>query len=287
MNKVNLFENQFLEQNNFPLYEGKPKKILIIASTGRSGSHMLGHALWKTGCFGFPLEYLNPGEFSRWADLTGKNTIEDILIELQKIRTSPNGVFAIKIHYAQIEQSIKSFKKLQSLFPNAYYVMLTRNCVLSQAVSLSKAKQTRTWLTDKAEEHQNLRYSFKEINRNIKFFLRQNSSWHYTLNIHKCKYMHITYEELELNLNQVISKIAKYVEVNIPVTNLECEKITHKQRDSINEEWKNKFLTEVLHSKKNLVFDSWLEKIIYKSNVFMKKLINKTGLIKLIKYLMN
>ena len=41
---MSLYEDQFLEKNDLNRVE-KPSKTLIIASTGRSGSHMLGHAL--------------------------------------------------------------------------------------------------------------------------------------------------------------------------------------------------------------------------------------------------
>ena len=48
---MHLYQDQFSETHDLPVIN-KPSKVLIIASTGRSGSHMLGHALHQTNCFG-------------------------------------------------------------------------------------------------------------------------------------------------------------------------------------------------------------------------------------------
>jgi hypothetical protein len=50
---LNLYVEQFAEKYDFEQVT-HPSKILVLASTPPSGSHMLGHALYQTESFGFP-----------------------------------------------------------------------------------------------------------------------------------------------------------------------------------------------------------------------------------------
>ena len=118
---MNLYLDQFSKNHDYPRVS-QPSKILIIASTARCGSHMLGHALKKTNCFGFPLEYANPVNLSKWKSIFKTENLFDTLRELQHRRTSSNGIFSIKIHYSHIKQFGK-FNQLNNFFPNAYYII--------------------------------------------------------------------------------------------------------------------------------------------------------------------
>lgn len=80
---MHLYEDQFSEQYDFPRQD-KPTKILIIASTGRCGSHMLGHALHKTNKFGFPLEYANPVNLAEWKKRLEIEELQEVLAEIQR-----------------------------------------------------------------------------------------------------------------------------------------------------------------------------------------------------------
>ena len=68
---MHLYKEQFLEEHDYPRVS-KPTKVLIIASTERCGSHMLGHALHNTHAFGFPLEYANPANLKKWKEKSAK-----------------------------------------------------------------------------------------------------------------------------------------------------------------------------------------------------------------------
>ena len=48
---------------------GVPARTLIIASTPRSGSHMLGHSMIETGVMGRPFEYVAPRNLARWKEM--------------------------------------------------------------------------------------------------------------------------------------------------------------------------------------------------------------------------
>lgn len=135
-----LYKDQFSEAHDFPRVD-KPSKILIIASTARCGSHMFGHALYQTGKFGFPLEYGNAANLAEWKRRLKIEDFGQVMSEIQRRRTSPNGVFGIKIHYKHIKL-LGGFDNLGKLFPGATYILLSRKDVMGQAISLSIAKQT-------------------------------------------------------------------------------------------------------------------------------------------------
>lgn len=157
--EINLYAKQFSESLDFPEVEG-PTKIIVIASTPRCGSHMLGHAMWQTSQFGFPLEYLNPRNLSVWRKRFCSRNVADTLSAIERKRTSPNGVFGIKIHYSQLRQ-LGGFAGLAEYFPHACYVLLSRADVLMQAVSYSVALQTGVWIAgQKPINGQPLRYDF-------------------------------------------------------------------------------------------------------------------------------
>ncbi|EDX85301.1 hypothetical protein S7335_3000 [Synechococcus sp. PCC 7335] len=65
---------------------------------------MLEHALYRTNSFGFPLEYANPHNPVEWNRRFNTDSLPRALAEIQQRRTSPNGVFSIKVHYSHIKQ---------------------------------------------------------------------------------------------------------------------------------------------------------------------------------------
>ncbi|WP_343031069.1 Stf0 family sulfotransferase [Marinobacter changyiensis] len=221
----------------------KPSKILIIASTGRCGSHMLGHALYKTGSFGFPLEYTNPSNFARWKRRFGIDDFQGIMTEIQQRRTSPNGVFGIKIHYPHIKQ-FGGFDNLVRLFPNAHYVLLSRKDVLKQAVSLSIARQTGVWISGQKPVNENPTYDFEHIDKCLRETILNNSSWRYTLAASGCNYIEMDFDHVRNNLFQSIEKIASFIGIEIESTEMPKEQATKKQSKYINKEWAMKFISD-------------------------------------------
>lgn len=237
---MNLYSEQFLEKHDFGLCK-KPSKILIIASTGRSGSHMLGHALYQTKRFGFPLEYANSSNLIEWRRRLGLLNIKEIIAELQRKRTSDNGVFGIKIHYSQICQ-FGGFDQLVEMFPNAYYILLSRKDILAQAVSLSIAKQTGVWISGQQPVNDNPVYSFTEIDENLRSIILDNSSWRYSLAASGANYIEMTFEDIRSNMKKALINIAGFIGINIDDIDIPTQQMTSKQGNQQNEDWKKRFI---------------------------------------------
>ena len=121
---------------------------LIICTTPRSGSYLFSHLLIRAG-LGLPHEYLNPTNVSALKDrveLGGdrRKADEEYLQWLDSARTTPNGVFAAKIHWEHFERSpLVTGRWLRD--PSAVVVFLTRRSLGAQARSWLEAAQSGVW----------------------------------------------------------------------------------------------------------------------------------------------
>jgi len=239
---MNLYEDQFSEDHDFPRCE-KPSKILVIASTGRCGSHMLGHALHQTGKFGFPLEYANGANLAEWKKRLGINNFREVITELQRRRTSPNGVFGIKIHYPQLAR-FGGFSEVMSLFPDAYYVLLSRKDVLGQAISLSIAGQAGVWIPGQKPVNDNPVYSFEHIDGCLRGGILNTASWRYVLSASGSNFIELNFDYVRRNLPNAIKSIANFMDVEIDPKDIPEQQVISKQSNNRNEDWRKRFISE-------------------------------------------
>jgi trehalose 2-sulfotransferase len=250
---MHLYENQFSEVHDFPHVE-VPSKVLVIASTARCGSHMLGHALHQTGKFGFPLEYANPVNLGEWRKRLEIDDFQQVMTEIQRRRTSPNGVFGIKIHYPHLQQ-FGGFENLCRFFPDAHYVILSRKDVLSQAVSHSIASQTGVWIAGQEPVNDDPKYDFDHIDRCLRQALINTASWRYTLAASGCNCIEMDFDQVRRDPAASIQEIARFIDIQIDAVDIPQEQVTTKQGSNRNAEWANRFISE-FNKSRELVDDA-------------------------------
>lgn len=125
------------------------RQTYLIATTQRSGSHLLAHAMGRCGA-GMPLEYANP--FLAELELMRRGCeIDDVerlalLVEIRRRRTTRSGLFGLKAHWHHWEQVIADPTTCALLSP-AFVVHLQRRDLLAQAVSLVFARRTGSWIS--------------------------------------------------------------------------------------------------------------------------------------------
>lgn len=247
-----LYKDQFSESHDFPRREG-PDKTLVIASTPRCGSHMLGHTLHQTGYFGFPLEYANPENLKEWKRRIETESTECVIRELTQRRTSPNGVFGIKLHYTHINV-LGGFDRVQALFPDAYYVLLSRKGILKQAVSLAIARQTGVWIAGQEPKNDNPpQYRFEQIERCLREVILDNASWRYTLAANGCHYIEMDFDSVRKNLGASVQTIADFMGVQLDGSQTQEEHVTSRQGSSLNDEWVAQFVRDFENSRRELI----------------------------------
>ena len=97
--------DQFGSTYDFPRFTA-PADAYIICSTGRSGSHYLGHLFFSTGMMGSPLEYFHLGHLKTWRDILKTETDVETIRGIVARRTSPSGWFGVKTHPSQFRRMI-------------------------------------------------------------------------------------------------------------------------------------------------------------------------------------
>lgn len=239
---MNLYTAQFSADHDFP-DATVPNKFLIIASTPRCGSHMLGHVLHATGRFGFPLEYALPANLKEWQRRLGVNTLPQVLGELQRRRTSSNGVFSVKVHYDHIRQ-FGGFKDLLAAFPNAFFVLLSRKDVLRQAVSYSLAKQTGSWIAAQQPLTEKVEYSYSDIDRCLRKTLLDNAGWRYLLNTRACNFIELNFETMRNDIPAAVMRIAEFMKVTVEPQLIPGAPVTTRQGDETNLQWREQYLRD-------------------------------------------
>lgn len=133
---------------DFPSYAG-PRRTYVIATSYRSGSHLLADLLMRSRCMGVPAEYFNLPNLARplaWRmGIVPPIAPGRYLERLLTMRTSPNGVFGLKAHGDQIRPVLGS-PTVRRFLRNSSFVWLRRRDVLAQAISLEVAHQGHRWL---------------------------------------------------------------------------------------------------------------------------------------------
>lgn len=238
---MELYEDQFSEAHD-TVGDVTTQKTLIIASTVRSGSHMLGHVLHKSGQFGFPLEYANKQNLAQWKHKLGEQSVNGVMQQLMRRRTSPNGVFGIKVHYSHLPV-FGGFSQLSQLFPDPHFVLLTRHDVMSQAVSLAMAKQTGSWIADQQADI-TPEYRFDDIDNGMRRILFENSSWKYTLSATGAKYIDLNFDAVKCDTARVVKQIADFMQIKVDADKVPQAPVTRKQSNELNQQWIARFNQE-------------------------------------------
>lgn len=240
---MELYKEQFDSKYDLILEEETSIKYLIIASTARSGSHMLGHALHATGLFGYPLEYVNPSNLEQWKKITKESTFEGVLNSIKSRRTSPNGVFAIKVHYSHIKQ-FGNFQNFTKHFPEAHVVLITRKNILKQAISFVIASHSGNWISGQTNKSKKPVYDGNRIKMIMKRTMLENASWKYNLLTSGINFLEMEFETICANIPEAVQQVADFMNVDIAHSLIPAEPVTKKQSSTINEEWEHKFLEQ-------------------------------------------
>jgi LPS sulfotransferase NodH len=173
----------------------------MICSTQRSGSTMLGDMLGATGVAGVPMEYFNDVNIEAFFARLGKNmSLEAYLRAIESCRSTANGVFGIKAHFAQIMQALRHANIANPtpfLEKFDYFITIKRRNKLAQAVSWSKAMQTGLWssLHKKYQlQKPEIKFEPEAISQYLAGIAKGEEDWHKALEI-LGKPNHVSYYE--------------------------------------------------------------------------------------------
>src|ERR1700744_2200063 len=121
------------------------KMTYMLATVPRSGSSHCAIQFWRTGLLGSPLEYLNLADMERifmprlQPSEVACDGLNGYCHKGQELRTSPNGVFGYKAFMQSLYVVVRRHQELFDKIQPDYVVYLTRNDIVAQAVSYSRA----------------------------------------------------------------------------------------------------------------------------------------------------
>ena len=155
---------------DYPEWHGPPRRTLVICTQQRSGSTLLGEAIYFSGGLGCPLEYFHggfrPGFAARWK----ADDLPTYVAALHRHRTDPSGTLAIKLFWRDVVRLVREyapseftdlfwftpapmpptihrriFAIISEILPNPTFVLLGRRDQIGQAVSHYRAVEARSW----------------------------------------------------------------------------------------------------------------------------------------------
>lgn len=240
-----LYEKQFDKKLN---ESGAHRQDIVLCSTGRSGSHFLGHLMAGTKMLGVPFEYFNLKNMEEWEKIYKTKTANELLDKLRVDRVSQqSGVFSTKIHYSQLRH-LGGIRFLLDNFRTAKYIFIKRKDLLKQAISMVIARQTGQWISGQKGKNVEPIYSYSAINFELKKIIKDNASWEYMFNSNGIEYHNVLFEDVVVNQDEELEKILKFIfedkDYKIDSVKFDNKLSTKKQSSHISDEWKEKFLKE-------------------------------------------
>lgn len=235
---------------DFPPFTGLPPVRYVLASTPRCGSNMLARALWHTGLAGFAEDYFADAfvldYFERWGFDSDdpQELAAGYVRRLMTYRTSPNGVFGLRIHAGHLAGlEVDPYDILQA----PRYIWIQRGDRLRQAVSYTMAEQTGVWILDgtflpEGTARAAPRYRYEEILRHLRMLDRDASVWEDYFERHEVVPHTVVYEDMVTNYEAGLLSCLDFLGVGAPAS-VPAPGI-RRQADEVTEEWVERFLRD-------------------------------------------
>lgn len=236
-------------------YEGKfdfrgaqapPEITYMLASVPRTGSTYLSHALWRTGCLGAPLEYLN---FQGGPYAFAKNSADlqsSLWRSVLRRRTSPNRVFGFKAFPTQLqalrENNPSLLAQVMSIVDPNRVLYLGRRDRTAHIVSYARASLSGIWRKEQEPEAaETLDYSQEALEaaeRGIDF---QAATWERMFRDLGIAPLRLWYEDAVADPQDIARRVADHLGVALdPAAQVQVPEV-HKQREGEARLWAAKY----------------------------------------------
>jgi LPS sulfotransferase NodH len=210
---------------DFPPRSDGPERTYLLASVPRAGSTFFSHALWRTGCLGAPLEYLNfdpagPYGFASSSPEAQQQLWRSVL----RRRCSPNGVFGLKAFPTQLQQlqranAVLLADVLATILPRDRphrVVYLRRRDRIAQAVSYARASASGIWRKEQeCDGPAPLEYSEEAVEAAERGIAFQESIWARMFSELKIEPLTVWHEDVLEDAQKFTRQVADYLGVAI------------------------------------------------------------------------
>lgn len=200
-----------------------PTVPYLLAATPRSGSTFLSHVLWRTGCLGAPLEYLNfdpSGPYGFASDSPREQ--ERLWRAALRTRTSPNGVFGLKGFPMQFEalneRNLSLLRDvLRTVLPSregGRVVYLRRRDRTAHAISYARALLSGVWRKEQERDGGGEpEYSAVALDRAARLIEAQEQAWQAMFGDLRIAPLEMWYEDVTADPRGAAERVAGYLGV--------------------------------------------------------------------------
>ncbi len=202
---------------DFPRREAGPDIVYMLASVPRTGSTYVSHLLWRTGCLGAPLEYLNFEPTGPYFFASGSaETQARLWATLQHRRTAPNGVFGFKCFPVQLQTLQQTNPALLAAVRPRRIVYLNRRDRTAHIVSYARANLTGIW---RQEQEKDLSappaYSQEALEMAERGIEAQAASWETLFSDRRIEPLRLWYEDVVERPEEAIRQVADHLGVAV------------------------------------------------------------------------
>ena len=213
----------------------KPK-ALVVLTMQRSGSNYFTSRTNHCGKMGHAREWLDRSLNNQFA------SIEESLEFIKREGTTSEGVFGLVLMAPQLIRFQKRFKiDFMNYLTKTYdptFVLLERRDKLAQAISFSKAIQSRSWAGDMPAERP-VSFNYRQIVWALFHLEKGMGFWRSYLTAKALPYYHCYYEDIssqDTAFEEIAQLICPKKNIEFPESNLVV------QRDQVSQEWTRRFL---------------------------------------------
>jgi LPS sulfotransferase NodH len=192
----------------------------LVLSQPRTGGTFLCEALERSGEAGVPAEYLNPAALlvlsKRFGAVRGM-PLSRVMAELQRCRTTSNGVFGLHLHLEQLRKPLQTEARIVAwLGTFDRIVFLYRRDKLAQAISLDRALQTSEWFRNVATDANSAPVVLRpaSLAAHVMRLFEQESTLRHGLKAIGRPVLELDYESLDTNFAAVWPKVTAFLGIS-------------------------------------------------------------------------
>lgn len=227
---------------DFPPRDAVPTRPYLLATVPRSGSTFLSHALWRTGCLGAPLEYLNFDPAGPYGHASASPPAQARLWHSAlRHRTSPNGVFGLKGFPTQFEALALAnpellAKVMRQILPSravSRVVFLRRRDRTAHAISYARAILSGVWRQEQeTAARAEPEYSPVALERADRLITEQESAWQEMFGDLRLTPLTLWYEDVVADPGRACAAVADHLDVELdPRAEVEVPEIRRQSQD--------------------------------------------------------
>jgi LPS sulfotransferase NodH len=210
---------------DFPPRPQGPELTYLLASVPRAGSTYFSHLLWRTGCLGAPLEYLNfqPAGPYGFAAASPQLQVE-LWRSVVRRRCSPNGVLGLKAFPPQLDELQRKNpalleEALATILPGGRprrVVYIRRRDRTAQIVSYARATLSGIWRKEQESSGAPpIEYSEQALDAADRGIAFQEAVWDQMFNELRIEPLTVWHEDALSDGAAAAETVARYLGVRI------------------------------------------------------------------------